>query len=125
MQSNAFGASSFFAVVGSGGPRNPRPGVEDLGTVMIEGVEARGQRWTTTIPVGLIGNNQPLVSIEENWFADGLGLDFSVRSLRDDPQMGKETRDLVKLDWGEPDPTLFQPPEGYEVVTEELVPCKD
>jgi hypothetical protein len=104
-------------------PQRLKPVMEDLGTMTIEGVEARGQRWTTTIPVGAIGNDQPLVSTQENWFAMGLGL--NVRALRDDPQQGKQSTELVKLDQGDPDPALFQPPEGYEVVTEEMVPCKE
>jgi hypothetical protein len=95
---------------------------EDLGTMTIQGLEARGQRHTTTTPAGEIGNDQPLVSIQEDWFATGYG--FSVRSIRDDPQQGKETTELVKMEQGEPDPAIFLPPEGYETVVEEMVPCK-
>jgi hypothetical protein len=99
-----------------------RPVSEVLGTMTIQGVEARGQRWTTTTPVGEIGNDQPLVSTQETWTAPRLG---TVRRVSDDPRMGKDTDELVKLDQGEPDPALFQPPEGYEVVAEEMVPCKE
>jgi hypothetical protein len=97
--------------------------MEDLGTMTIQGVEARGQRWTTTIPVGEIGNDQPLVQTQEDWCVPSLRL--AVRTLSDDPRMGKRTTELVKLDQGEPDSALFLPPEGYEVVTEEMVPCKE
>jgi hypothetical protein len=102
--------------------KQPHPVFEDLGTMTIQGVEARGQRYTTTTPVGEIGNDQPLVSTQENWNAVGLGI--TVRQVSDDPQQGKRTTELVKLDRGEPDPALFQPPEGYEIVTDEMVPCK-
>lgn len=100
-----------------------RPQREDLGTSMIEGVEARGVRFTTTVPTGTIGNDQPIVSTTESWSAPSLGL--VVRSISDNPQSGKTTKELVSLEQGEPDPALFQPPEGYEVQTEEMIPCKD
>jgi hypothetical protein len=46
--------------------------------------------------------------------------------VTDDPRTGKRTRELVELSQSEPDPATFQPPEGYEVVTQELheVPCQ-
>jgi hypothetical protein len=97
--------------------------MEDLGTMTIQGLEARGRRWTITTPAGEIGNDQPLVVTSEDWFANGYG--FSARSIRDDPQQGKETTELTKFETGEPDPDLFLPPEGYETVVEEMVPCKE
>jgi hypothetical protein len=100
----------------------PKTVSEDLGTMTIQGIEARGQRHTTTIPSGAIGNDQPLVTMQEDWFSIEYG--FAVRSMRDDPQFGKETTELVKLEPGEPDPVTFLPPEGYETVVEEMVPCK-
>jgi len=48
-----------------------------------------------------------------------------IRQITDDPQQGKDDLELVTLLRGEPDPALFQPPEGYEVVTEEMAPCKE
>jgi hypothetical protein len=95
---------------------------EDLGTTTIQGLTAHGQRSTSTTPAGEIGNDQPLVSTQEEWIATGYG--FSVRSIRDDPQQGKETTELVKMETGEPDPAVFLPPEGYETVVDEMVPCK-
>jgi hypothetical protein len=100
-----------------------RPVREILGAATILGVEATGTRFTTTTPVGEIGNDQPLVSTRESWFAGDLSLEL--RYIDDDPRRGKTVKELVKLDLSEPDPVLFQPPEGYEVVTEEMVPCKD
>jgi hypothetical protein len=96
-----------------------RPVREDLGTDTIAGVEARGTRLTTTIPAGRIGNDQPLVRTAERWWAPSLG-GLTLRDITDDPQSGKSTRQLVSLDLSEPDPSTFQPPEGYEVVTEEM-----
>jgi hypothetical protein len=91
---------------------------EDLGTATIQGVEARGYRITTTIPAGEQGNDQPLVSKREVWMAPGFGR--ALREITDDPRMGKRTMELVNLTQSEPDLTAFQPPEGYEVVIEEM-----
>lgn len=96
-----------------------RPVREDLGTDTIMGVEVRGTRITITTPVGRIGNDQPLVRTEERWSAPSLG-GLTLRDINNDPQSGKSTRELVNLDLSEPDPSTFQPPEGYEVVTEEM-----
>jgi len=100
-----------------------QPVTEDLGTMIIQGVEAHGQRITTDIPVGQIGNDGPLVSTVESWVAPSLGL--TMRQVRDDPQIGRQTWELVSLSLSEPDPALFRVPEGYRVVTQELhkVPC--
>jgi hypothetical protein len=49
-----------------------------------------------------------------------------LREVYDDPRTGRRTREVVGLTIGEPDLSLFQPPEGYEVVNEEMreVPCQ-
>lgn len=96
---------------------------EDLGVLTILSIEAHGRRSTETTPAGAAGNDQPLITITENWTADGYP--FQLRNTMDDPSHGREERELVKLDRGEPDPALFQPPEGYQIVTDELVPCKE
>jgi hypothetical protein len=92
--------------------------MEDLGTATIQGVEARGQRWTTITPVGQIGNDRELVSTNEVWAAVNLGI--PMREVNDSPQGGKTTTEVVRLDLSEPPLSTFQPPEGYEVVIEEL-----
>jgi hypothetical protein len=101
-----------------------RPVREDLGTDTMLGVEVRGTRITQTTPAGQIGNDVPLVTVSEMWSAPSLGI--TLRQITDSAQSGKSTREAVSLDLGEPDPSLFQPPEGYEVTTEEMqqVPCR-
>ncbi len=102
--------------------RRAGPEKQDLGTTTILGVEAKGRRIVHTTPVGEIGNDQPLVNTQETWLSTELGI--VVRELQDNPQSGTRTRELVNLTRGDPDPSTFQPPEGYEVVTEDMVPCK-
>jgi hypothetical protein len=96
---------------------------QNLGTDVIQGLQVHGSRTTFTIPAGQAGNDQPLVRTSEAWYSDEYRL--QARWINDDPQQGKTTRELVGFTPGEPDPSLFQPPQGYEVVTEELhpVPC--
>jgi len=99
---------------------------EDLGTESIQGIEARGRRRTTTIPAGAMGNDAPLVSTADTWTALAVGLNgLVVREVRDDPRQGKTTRELTNLTQGDPDPSTFQPPEGYEIVTKDSSGCQD
>jgi len=99
---------------------------EDLGTESIQGIEARGRRYTTTIPAGAAGNDAPLVSTSERWTALTVGLGgLVVRDIRNDPRQGNTTRELTNLTQGDPDPTTFQPPEGYEIVTKDSSGCQD
>ena len=101
-------------------PVRNRSTSEDLGTTSIQGFEATGRRTSTTIPAGQVGNDQPIVTSDETWWSKGLGFGLVLRSVHDDPRTGTSTRELVSLTLGEPDPASFQPPEGYEVKTEEL-----
>ncbi len=101
-----------------------KPSIEDLGTETIQGVEAHGRRTTMITPAGTIGNSEPLTTTTERWMATAPGLsDLLVRMVTDSPESGKQTRELVSLTQSEPDPSVFEPPEGYEVVTQEMHPC--
>lgn len=101
------------------------PSVEDLGTTTIEGVEAQGRRTIRVIPAGQIGNDKELAITQESWYACSLGL--QLRSVNDNPQNGKTTMEVTRLDLSEPPLATFQPPEGYEVKTAEFheVPCQE
>jgi hypothetical protein len=90
----------------------------------IQGLEAKGTRVTSVIPAGQMGNDNPITTTQELWRAPGFR--FPLREIYDDPRTGKRTREVVSLTIGEPDLSLFQPPEGYEVVNEEMheVPCQ-
>ena len=100
------------------------PVQEDLGVETIQGIEAHGHRTTTTIPAGTIGNNAPLTRVNEFWSAVTPGLTgLTVRSVNDDPQVGKTTKELVNFNQSEPDASVFQPPSDYEVVNKEAPGC--
>jgi len=93
--------------------------IEHLGTQTIRGFEAHGSRITQTTLAGTIGNSQPLVSSRESWQGNVHGISLTLREVDDDPQTGKRITELVKFSLGEPDPASFQPPEGYEISTQE------
>lgn len=89
---------------------------ENLGTQSIEGVIAQGHRTTRVIPAGLEGNDAPITIVNENWFSQQIGM--PVLSKNSDPRNGENTTRLTNIVLGDPDPSLFQPPPGYEVVDE-------
>ncbi len=97
---------------------------EDLGTSSIAGLEAHGRRATVTTAIGQVGNDKPLVRVNETWFAPGIAI--PLRQIIKDPLSGTETREVVSLDLSEPPSSTFQPPEGYEIQIEEMheVPCQ-
>lgn len=90
-----------------------QPTPENLGTKAIIGLEARGTRFTTTYPVGRVGNDQPFTVPHETWISTELMI--AVLQIDDDPRTGARTMELTDIERCEPDPALFQPPEGCTV----------
>jgi len=86
---------------------------EDLGRRDIEGITVLGTRTRQTIEAGQIGNEKPLVTINESWYSPELGMELF--SKRDDPQSGQTITKIVNIQRGEPDPALFQIPPDYTV----------
>src|SRR5262245_55904490 len=86
---------------------------ESLGTQQIEGVEADARRVTLTIPAGKIGNERPIVTVNERWYS--AELQAVVMSKNSDPRMGETTYRLTNIVRSEPDPALFQVPADYTV----------
>jgi hypothetical protein len=86
---------------------------ESLGTQTIEGVGAEGTRTTFTIAAGKIGNERPIVTVNERWYSPEL--QTVVLSKNSDPRMGETTYRLTNILRSEPDPSLFQVPAEYTV----------
>jgi hypothetical protein len=87
---------------------------EDLGTQIIEGVEAKGTRRISTIAAGAIGNDLPIEIVSERWYSEELKT--VVLSKRHDPRSGDQTYRLTNIVRADPDPSLFQVPADYEVL---------
>jgi len=90
--------------------------VEKLSMQNIAGVEAEGTRVTRVIPAGKEGNDRPITTVTETWFAPELKI--TVQRLGDDPRYGKTTMETTELQRGEPDAALFQVPADFKVVEE-------
>jgi hypothetical protein len=86
---------------------------DSLGTQTIEGVRAEGQRTTTTIPPGAIGNQQPIEIVSERWFSPELQV--VVLTRRSDPRFGETVYRLTNIVRAEPPATLFQIPPDYRI----------
>ena len=99
-------------------PRVDRPqnSTESLGSQVIEGVYAEGKKVTTTIPVGNMGNDRPIVRVMESWLSPDLKI--TVLMKNSDPRMGESTMRLRNIDRSEPDPALFRMPSDYKIVNE-------
>jgi hypothetical protein len=101
-------------------PSTPKPAPiqtgsrsEDLGEKATNGFEATGSRFIRVIPAGTAGNDRPLNIVEESWYSPELRVE--VLHIVDDPRYGVTTTKLVKFERGEPDPSLFQVPDGFAV----------
>ncbi|MFL6278578.1 MAG: hypothetical protein ACJ731_00565 [Vicinamibacterales bacterium] len=84
---------------------------ENLGQQSLEGVNATGSRSTTTIPVGAIGNLQPIKIVAEQWFSPDLQV--LVMTKHSDPRSGETTYRLQGIVRAEPDRSLFTVPPDY------------
>lgn len=103
----------------------------DLGTATIQGVEARGRRYTKTITLGPHGKNPTLLNMVEMWTAidPGLrGLLVRYAYVSDDRSSAyKTTKELVSFRQSEPDSSIFRVPSGLTIVNREVSPstCPD
>ncbi len=88
---------------------------ESLGSQVIGGVLAEGMRTTTTIPVGMEGNDRPLVNTTETWTSPDLKT--TILRITTSPT-GVNTFRIDNLSLTPPDPSLFMPPADYTVVDE-------
>jgi hypothetical protein len=87
---------------------------EELGLSNSNGVDTTGYRETLTINPGVLGNDRPMVTTREFWFSSQLG--FNLISKIDDPRNGLQSFEVKELTTSEPDPRLFETPDGYKIV---------
>ena len=87
---------------------------EDLGKQLISGLEAEGTRDSVIYNPDVFGNNRKVTIEREFWYSPKLG--FNLISKRSDPRIGTQTFTVTNLILSEPDPKLFELPEGYKVV---------
>ena len=91
----------------------PEQKIEKLGGKTIAGVYAEGTRVTMIFPVGSFGNDKPVITYHETWMSPELKI--VLLRVDDDPRTGTRISEVTNLDRGEPDPALFQVPDGYAI----------
>lgn len=87
--------------------------VETLPAKNIEGVMAEGKRTTRTVPAGAIGNEQPIVSVTEEWRSTDLQVLVMTRTS--DPRTGESTYRLLNITRAEPNASWFEVPADYTI----------
>ena len=85
----------------------------DLGTRDFDGVRAEGKLRSYEIPAGEVGNRNPIVVADENWYSPELQV--TVYSKHSDPRSGDYVYRLEGLKRAEPDAALFTVPSDYKV----------
>lgn len=96
------------------GPRGPGA-VAPLPAETVEGLKAEGRRTTWTLEAGKIGNERPIVIVNEVWTSPELGI--TVRSRDLDPVVGEDSYRVQNVVRGEPDASLFRVPADFMKVT--------
>ena len=79
----------------------------------IEGVAVEGRTTRTVIPAGQVGNEQPIIVLNEQWRSSDLNVLVMTRHA--DPRTGESSYRLVNIIRAEPDPSLFMVPPDYTV----------
>jgi hypothetical protein len=87
---------------------------EDLGMLYFAGVRVHEYKDTITLNAGVMGNDLPMSTVRRYRFSPELG--FNLSSVVEAPQIGRQTFTVTEISTTEPDPSYFQPPEGYKVI---------
>ena len=87
---------------------------EDLGQQTLAGVETTGTRETTVVNPGVFGNDRPYSITREFWYSETLGI--NLLSQLSNPMAGKQIFTITDVSLSEPEPALFELPEGFQVV---------
>jgi hypothetical protein len=87
---------------------------EDLGKQFVAGVETEGTRDSVIYNPNVFGNDRKVTIEREYWYSAALGI--NLLSKRSDPRIGTQTFTATQLILSEPDPKLFDLPEGFKVV---------
>jgi hypothetical protein len=92
----------------NGLPQNEFTKEEDLGVNEMQGLPVHGVREFQTIP----GENKEIVITDEYWYSQDLRINMMIK--HDDPREGKVTLTVTQVTRTEPDPALFEIPEGFK-----------
>jgi len=83
----------------------------DLGKQFMAGVDTIGRHVISHFNPGVFGNDRMMTIEREFWYSPKLG--FNMLSKRSDPRYGTQTFTVTNLILSDPDPQLFELPEGF------------
>jgi hypothetical protein len=92
-------------------PLNEFAKEEDLGTKNIDGLSVHGVRHTQTIAPGNGDTGKQITVADEIWYSEDLRINLVIK--HSDPRTGAVTMTVTQVTRKEPDPALFEIPEGY------------
>jgi hypothetical protein len=92
---------------------------EDLGQQFFAGLETMGTRDKVVYNPGVVGNDQIMTVVREFWYSPQLG--FNLLSKLSDPRFGTQTFTATDLIASEPDPNLFNLPDGFKVLDQRQI----
>lgn len=98
-------------------PQNEFTKEEDLGIQDVEGVPVHGVRETQAIAAENSGTGKEVLITDEYWYSDDLRINLMIK--HSDPRSGTVTMTVVQVTRTDPDPALFEIPDGYRRVGEE------
>jgi len=87
---------------------------EDLGTTTLNGLETKGTRRTYTISGVTTADGEPVEVEDEAWYSPELHLNLLIR--HSDRRVGAQTIGVSGLKREEPPASLFEVPQGYQIV---------
>lgn len=87
---------------------------EDLGYTTLNGMQAKGTRLTRTIPAAISGTGKPVQIVDEFWYSEDLHMNLLERHT--DVRGGIQTVAILSIQRDEPEPSLFELPEGYKII---------
>jgi hypothetical protein len=102
------------SIAGYSLPRNEFTKEEDLGVQEMEGVPVHGVREIQTITAENSGTGKEIAIADEYWYSDDLRINLEIK--HSDPRTGAVTMTVIQVTRTEPDPALFQIPDGYTPV---------
>ncbi len=95
-------------------PQNEFTKEEDLGTHEMGGLPVHGVREIQTITAENSGTGKEIAITDEYWYSDDLRINLEIK--HSDPRTGAVTMTVIQVTRTEPDPVLFQIPDGYTPV---------
>ena len=98
-----------FAAPEGNAPPNEFTKQEDLGIHEIAGAGAHGIRETQTVTDE--NDDKEVVITDEYWYSQDLRINLMIK--HSDPRKGTTTMTIAQVTRTEPDPALFEIPEGY------------